>query len=262
MKIVVLLVLLASALAGCLGSDDDPEVDDENGSQGGGAGDNGGGDGPDGDGEENGEDEQQELGAPEGLLEADLLEGEAPLNVSFALDATHDDPANLTWTLDTGDESDPVEGQELPLTHNHTYQEEGNYTVVFNVTHGEAFDTVALNITVEAAEEHVEGVVQENEGSWPTGVQGCAGEFASTGVDNNAPGILQDAVGGTFLLTFDSMVAPIDYGIDFLDSSDATIESFASGDPEIEGTVPEGTANAIIWSCLGADVSYEFVVEV
>lgn len=76
-------------------------------------------------------------------IEADLVNGTAPLQVNFTFGGTE----NATWSFDAdGDGVPDAEAQGLPATANFTY-DAGNWTANLTATLGNVTEVVSLNIT-------------------------------------------------------------------------------------------------------------------
>lgn len=83
---------------------------------------------------------------PRAELSANRTQGPAPLDVAFQLDAE----GNASWTFTTGDGAS-AQGEELPTVVEHTYEEAGNYTANLTVETARANDSDTLAIHVEPA---------------------------------------------------------------------------------------------------------------
>lgn len=91
-------------------------------------------------------------------LTASVLNGTAPLNVTFTLDGTA--PGNLTWTLESNG-TELANGTALPTNVTHGFNQTGNVTVVLTVSgaSGNAMANVTLVILEGAALAPAEEVV-------------------------------------------------------------------------------------------------------
>lgn len=97
---------------------------------------------------------------PTAKLSSDAQNGTAPLNVTFSIEGTDADGDELSWTLDVdGDNESDYNGTNVPTAFVHEYVEAGNYTVVLNITDGQAF--AESNVTIV-----VEGVPAAKEDAW------------------------------------------------------------------------------------------------
>ncbi len=256
-KLLPLLIALVFALAGCLGTSNDPDVDedevdnDDQDIDNGGDGDNGDGDSS-GTGDEAGDGNETSSEPPTASLQPNLTEGDAPLNVTFTLDGTDPDDGDLTWVLDFGDGSDPIEGTELPTDVDHAFESEGNYTVVLDVSDEEY--TTQANVTITATSA-IPNVVASFEGSTT-----MPGSPAATS-PLNALGCLGFLVGENELDCVFFALEPGHEGLDYTTETDAPAlwHAFMSDcsptadevevDSEVEeGTVPEGAGCVVMWN--------------
>lgn len=164
--VLVGLAVLMVALSGCTSADEPAQpasvdqkttevtTDDPDGvsSKDGGDGGDAGQDGTD----PNGTAEDVANTLPQATLDADNLTGEAPMDVTFTIDASDDDGDELTWTLDVdGDQVPDAEGDELPTTYTHTYAEgfTGNASLVVSDGTEEVATAIALDIADAPAPE-------------------------------------------------------------------------------------------------------------
>jgi PKD repeat protein len=244
-----LLIALSFAFSGCLGflGEDVEQTDDENGLEGGENGDENGG--TDGDNGDTGQDGNQTDEAPVASLSANVTAGEAPLAVSFTLDAEYDGFFTLTWTLDLGEDS-TENGRELPATVDHTFETPGNYTVVLNVSAGEDSSEANLTIAVSAPEVD-DPVVLEGElmtphpALWMTGSETCVSFMTGVGgVDCEFFEIEEEWIGRPF--TSDAPEGDID--LEFRTDCSATSESvrmFGDGGHE-SGTIPADSGCVVV----------------
>lgn len=168
--LLTLAILVTAALAGCTSdtgsetdsaSNDAPDAQGNNSNQGGDGGDGsdsgGGGDGSDGGDSGDGGDGNDTAPAnqpPSATLSASKVNGSVPLNVTFDLSGSDPDGDSISWSLDFGDDSEAVQGDESTLgPYPHTFNDTGVYEVLFTVRDGE-FETVKReNITVVPAAE-------------------------------------------------------------------------------------------------------------
>lgn len=169
-------------------------------------------------------------------LEADLLEGVAPLEVLFTLNATGTD-ATTSWSLAFGDDADDEAGFDLPATVNHTYEAGGNFTALATVTYGDG-ENVTANVTIRVEAPDVEppaamGYHAEYEDSAAFAVGAVCGQYD----------LLHNFVGtpanGTFYL---------EYGIPVLDG--ASLLSFTATAEAVQGLVPD--YDAVLYDPSGA----------
>ncbi len=82
-------------------------------------------------------------------LTADLLNGTAPLPVNFTLDATNV-TGNITWVLQDevdGNLTEMANGTSLPATVPYVFNATGNHTILFTVV-GNTTESVSINLTV------------------------------------------------------------------------------------------------------------------
>lgn len=128
--LVVGLLVLALATAGCLGPEDGTDSEDV---------------------ELTNASASPAPSPPEAELSANRTAGSAPLDVAFQLDAE----GNVSWSLATGDGAS-AQGEELPAVVDHTYEEAGNYTANLTVETEHANDSDTLAIHVEPAPSETE----------------------------------------------------------------------------------------------------------
>ncbi|HLE47365.1 MAG TPA: PKD domain-containing protein, partial [Candidatus Thermoplasmatota archaeon] len=138
----IVVILAATALSGCLGTDTAPASE------------------PSGSDEptpvptvDNSSAPEAPNQAPVANLTASTVNGTSPLNVTFTINATDPDQDNLTWTLDAdGDAVADANGTGVPSppTVNFTYGAPGDFNVTLNVTDGKLSATSALVINVTA----------------------------------------------------------------------------------------------------------------
>lgn len=86
---------------------------------------------------------------PSAALNASSLNGSVPFEVVFSLNGTDVDGDELSWVISFGDNGTAANGTGLPATVNHTFETEGNFTVLLNVTDGT--DATLANLTILAA---------------------------------------------------------------------------------------------------------------
>lgn len=102
--------------------------------------------------------------APTATLAADVLNGTAPLNVTFTLAGADADKDNLTWMLTAGNAT-LGNGTTLPANVTHQFLEAGNVSVVLAVSDGSNTTLANVTIVVAAAVPAVTGpVICEAEG--------------------------------------------------------------------------------------------------
>jgi PKD repeat protein len=88
--------------------------------------------------------------APTANLTTDLVNGTAPLNVTFTIDGADEDGDELSWTLDAdGDGTEDYNGTEVPSAIVHEFTAVGNYTALLTVTDGTDNATASVDIVVE-----------------------------------------------------------------------------------------------------------------
>lgn len=203
---------------------------------------------------------------PEANLTAlTLTQGPAPLSVTFALNASDVDGDALRYNLTFGDGT-PSESGDLAdlLEVAHAFAAAGNFTVVLNVSDGEAFalDEVAVNVTA------LTGPLQTFTAAWdgPDNPR-CAGQVApydATGLEGalyvTVP-VLATTWGKPFAADFASFTLE-DY-ILFADEGGDVLEEVSAGIRELNwsavGTVPPGAATIAFYGCgaaQGEQVSY------
>ena len=149
MRWVAALVLCLTGFSGCVEDASNlPDPQTSSSDQNPGTGDDDDADGPGG-----GDDPGMGAGnaAPVAGLNATLLGGQAPLDVTFTIIGTDDDGDLLNWTLSFGDGSVPVAGNETPASTGHVFTEAGTYEVLLTVTDGLQDANANLTIVVDAA---------------------------------------------------------------------------------------------------------------
>lgn len=240
---LVILLMLASVLAGCL--TDDGTVDGPD------AGDNGdGSDGGDGgDGGDTGN--ETEYYAAIDAFTADPTSGEAPVNVTFTWEVDTNDE-NATWTLDFGDnasESDLLADTNASLVHSYS---NGSYEALFTVHYGNE-ETVqqSVNLTFEAAPDLPEQWTFEYGASL-----GCFGDLATCISVELGPD--QEPIDGFWQelderywgleLTVISETALGDTDCTAYDEDQEEIARLNGGAGPCEGALPEGTAWLFVYS--------------
>ncbi len=145
-----ILLSLIVLLAGCLGSGDDgdpvstsdpsPTDDATKGSPGG--NDNGTSGTP-----------PAQNAPPTAHVNASVVLGAAPLNVTFTLDGSDADGDDLAWEFDADGDGDAAhDGTTLPANVNVTYETPGVYNATLAVSDGGSivYDTVVINVTSPA----------------------------------------------------------------------------------------------------------------
>ncbi len=164
MRIVVLAVVLALALAGCVGTSDSSSSSNQTGTASGATTASGTSSqagatskAPTGSASTSSS-APTSSGAPAAnrapsitLLAADVTAGAAPLAVSLALNATDADKDALTYTLGFGDGTADATGALPSGNVTHTFAAAGNYTVKFTVSDGKVTVNKTLLVTAIAA---------------------------------------------------------------------------------------------------------------
>lgn len=109
-------------------------------------------------------DDEPENSPPEVTFAANVLEGEAPLDVSFSLAATDADGDAMTWSIVVRNGSDLGAGDLEESTElNATFDEPGTFDVVATVDDGSAAASANVTIVVfEAAAPEPTGPTYEN----------------------------------------------------------------------------------------------------
>lgn len=87
--------------------------------------------------------------APTANLTANATSGSAPLLVNFTLGGRDADGDALSWRLDFGDGSAPVNGTALPASIEHSYAA-GNHSATLTVSDGKANATANATVAVAA----------------------------------------------------------------------------------------------------------------
>lgn len=140
------ILLLTTALAGCLGDETAGVQSDDGATDGAPAG----GNETTGAGNETTAAPAAENAPPTADLTANVTNGSAPLAVGFDMGGDDEDGDNLTWSFDAdGDGEADADGTELPATFAFTYEEAGNYTAVLTVSDAEDSASANVTITVE-----------------------------------------------------------------------------------------------------------------
>lgn len=258
---LALLLALVLSFSGCLGflGEDDPDVQDEE--------EDDPTDTPDdevdpdpAETEDPDESEEETNEPPEATLTADLTTGEAPLNVSFTLDGSDADEDPLTWTLDLGDGSDVVEGDELPYVLEHAYAESGNFTAVLTVSDGNETDSAQVELTVAQPADPI----LDTSVSWgPPGNAGCASPYDVWEFGTPLAGVLvgeldlpAEAVGAEFTIHMSGTTIEAGFLMfDFYDSEGSLLDleqdTFAFDDElTVKGEVPDEAAWVLFADCL------------
>ena len=263
-SLLLSLLLLTAAMAGCTGSDDaEPNAtvtDDESDAMGNMTHDDSPDDGAmdhdamdDGSDDKEPADDSEEAGPntpPTASLGASIQNGEAPVEVEFTLDGTDADGDNLTWSFDADEDGIfDAEGTELPATVNFTYAAEGVFNATLTVRDSLNETTAALQIDVTApsVEEGFAGFSYSGYAPAPCPLclgapQGSAGFNAGQdGVDSAWTAIPAAAVGHTAVMTNDWGFV----SYHFLDSCEATATAIGGSvdeDSGVEVVIPAGTA--------------------
>jgi hypothetical protein len=88
--------------------------------------------------------------APQANLTASVVNGTAPLTVTFTITDDADTGADVTWALDLGD-GETVEGDAVPAEVNYTYGQAGTYAVILALlVDNETVSSDQVNVTVAA----------------------------------------------------------------------------------------------------------------
>lgn len=188
---------------------------------------------------------------PVANLTTDAVNGTAPLNVTFTLDATDAEGDNLTWILAVNG-TEVANGTALPATVEHNFTEPGNLTVLLRVSDGDATGDASLVVVVEAGIVDAErdptrfsGAVAT--GSTPIGESGtnpgamqCAGWLTGqNGQDCRWWTLAEDYDGHEFKLPNSAD------DLEFYDACEATGTSL--GVFTTDGTVPAGAGCVVLW---------------
>jgi plastocyanin len=144
--VFVITIALPTALAGCLGGEQDPDPTNSNDV----------GEEPTGDSNPEAEEENVTRQQPVAALEADRLTVTTPFPVNLTLSGEVDPAATLRWELDPGDGSETLSGDTLPTTLTHEYNQVGNFSAVLSVSDGEETVTAELTIRTEEPEATVD----------------------------------------------------------------------------------------------------------
>ncbi len=196
--------------------------------------------------------------APVATLLASAFNGTAPLNVTFALDATDADGDNLTWSFDHG-EGNTTEGTALPATVNATYMA-GNWTATFTVSDGTNETIQTLLVTVNATMDAAPAYIQHIEGAFDFGGNGCinnaylnnlhTGPFYRATPD-------PETLGKPFTITY-AAIGPTDgYSVHFWNSGSPT-GLVTGGGPTLTGVVPEAADTVYINACGGLLIDFVY----
>jgi PKD repeat protein len=219
---------------------------------------------------------------PTAALTATSLEGQAPLNVTFTINATDADGDDLAWNLDFGDGSALATGTgtngTLSATSTHAFAA-GNHTAILNVTAGQLSTLANVTIVVQAAAAAT-GTLVDATLAVVFGCELCTdGEGEAIPCVGLAAGLNEgdcawvelpaEAVGRTFTVTGASpspLPDPLPHGVNteiaILSACDFTggILLFqASATNEVEtGTVPAGAGCLVAWDYDETWVNIEF----
>ncbi len=218
---------------------------------------------------------------PTAAVVPDVVNGTAPLNVTFTLEGEDPDGDNLTWALDVnGDGTSDATGEELPASYTTNYTENGTFNVTFAVFDGEA--TTVANTTIVVLNGTAEVVVPAGPKFEYTDTATLA-LFAVTGGTDWAyqcPGfILHSSGDGCVIFDFEAdhtgapyVITPDEgFNLRFAFWNDCSLPplpgdgiEFGDSDDVAQGVVPAGATCIVMWSSgalnAGSDVSYTMVV--
>ena len=189
--------------------------------------------------------------------------------VEFNLTGSDPDGDALTWTLTMGDGSHDSDrtGTSLPANVTHAYLGSGNYTVVYNLTDGQATASYNLTIAINAAAPSL--VTQGFVGEWSIGNVDAPAVAALGGDCDGA-----ESMDGLFVALF--TVEPATIGRPYTATIEATTTSasivawevkfrdaecqeidgpYIEGSGPITGTVPAGAVYAWMSSDGGAGLT-------
>lgn len=206
--------------------------------------------------------------APEAELTADIIDGPAPLSVTFTAEATDSDDDALTYKLVFGDASADGVGDLAGATQIiHSFAAAGTYNVVLNVSDGASFDTATLSITVTTA--GMAPIVINAE--WPVGASDGAAQFEFL---NCAPGpgdgvthadftVPAEGFGRPFVAKITGTGPIVEWGLYISDpgcgASDYQTES-AEGGADITGTIGPSYSFGYVYSTGGANLSVTITI--
>lgn len=191
--------------------------------------------------------------APEASLTASAEAGEAPFNVTFAINATDADGDNLTWSLSFGDNSTAANGTALPGNATHEYLAAGLYNATLLVSDGQATSNVTLQLNVTAGVPFVQFIAT---GTPDLACPQCSTAGANTGVgyrsgtnelDSWFVELPAGAAGQPFTLTGESGNPDMVFR-DSCASSGAAVGEPYVGDADEAGLVPEGAMCVLAWN--------------
>lgn len=246
--VLVALLLLAAAMAGCATKkgDDDGDGDGTSGTASGSKSGSKSGSGTGSPGNGTGS-------ANNATLTADVVNGTAPLAVNFTMTAS---PGASSWRLSFGDGAF-ANGTGVPSAANHTYTVGGNFSANLTVVYSDAPNagpnvTVALNITVAVPAGNSPPDVLHFEFADSLGCAGDAGadnciSFVggpeTSGIDGYWQALDERYWGLSFTTTVNQVqpaVADSDCAI--TDADHVILEEPNNGSSPCAGTVPQGAA--------------------
>lgn len=258
---LMILLLIASVFAGCLGGDDALDADDADTGDAGDAGDDGEGDGAD----EGPSDETIDYFARIDAFTADTTSGAVPVNVTFSWEVDTNDE-NATWALDLGEGSEEQDALAEPSgSLVHPYDAAGNFTVVFTVLYGDGESVAAtVNLTLEKPRALPDQWVHEYGPSL-----GCIGDLAVCISAELGPD--EDPIDG-FWLAIDERYWGLDFTVrvdTVLEDSDCTAydddlealdANLNGGAGPCEGPIPEGAYWLFMYSYAEPSPSLELEI--
>lgn len=219
--------------------------------------------------------------APPGnaTLMANTTEGQAPLPLTFTLNATHRD--NATWSLSFGDgnESDG-NTTSLPTNVTHTYQASGNYTANLTVTYEENVtrsDGVDVTVTAPATNETEEAtevapcqgtlgegtIAAGHPGTYGAGLASGGGSAGASqtsgvgGVDGFQVDLPETCWGVELIVTGTSAAGEYDMDIFYYNEAGDSTNWCSSAAADEVCTVPDDTAYAWVTAFQGFNIEAE-----
>ena len=213
--------------------------------------------------------------APSSTVTAAPTAGSVPLTVNFTLGGADADGDALSWTLSFGDGSANATGTALPGNATHSYAAAGLYNATLTVSDGKlsSSSTVAINATAGAAAGG--GNTQSTAGEWVTGSALSCGQYADgvfdpyqetplEGVEFSKFDIVPGTIGKAFLMDVKpASPAGGPMELQFYDASGAGTDFFDSANPtsfDISGTVPAGSAFAVLFPCVPGPGEFLYTV--
>jgi hypothetical protein len=213
---------------------------------------------------------------PELTLTPSVGNGSAPLDITFALDASDAEDDSLAWTMDAdGDGASDANGTEddLPAEFLFTYDVAGVYNATFAVSDGENDVDKTVTVTVEASSAFTDLVFAGTlSGLWVGGAGGVSEYLPPDAEEVHTFDLTAAPSSITFNLTWDGMQGfDMDFrvydpagvevakGTGVQDPGDSAEPSVTLADPAILSRL--GTWSISVVSAGSAECDYELVVD-